>query len=199
MTKETIAVDIDEVLFPMTELFLEYHNEMHGTNFNVSDMKSYYVEELTGETEEEMLAKIEVFVGTDAYKRSGPMHEAIDAITGLNRRYDLVLVTARDPFYRGSTEEFIEKHFPGMFRELYYTHTLDQPETRTPKYVLCQQVGAIALIDDSLKNATQCAEHGMPSVVFGDYPWNQAEALPVGVTRCKDWLEVVRYFNERAS
>ncbi len=197
MSRETIAVDIDEVLFPMAELFLEYHNEMHGTNFSVSDMKSYYVEELTGETEEEMLAKIEAFISTDAYKQSGPMHEAVDVITSLNKQYDLVLVTARDPFYRGSTEEFIGKHFPGMFRELYYTHTLDQPEVRIPKYVLCQQVGAIALIDDSLKNPTQCAEHGIPSVVFGDYPWNQADELPPGVTRCKDWAAVLEYFDGR--
>jgi uncharacterized HAD superfamily protein len=196
--KPTIAVDIDEVLFPMAPTFLEYHNSNHGTAFTVDQMTSYYVENLTGETVEEVIAKIKAYLKTEHYSLGQPIPGSLEAIKALREHYRLVLITARNDFYRGHTEDFIEKHFTGLFDELRYTHTLENPETTVPKSVICKETGAIALIDDHLYNVRDAAQAGIRGILFGNYPWNAADELPDGVTRCVDWPAVLEHFHARS-
>ncbi|MFA5004222.1 MAG: hypothetical protein WC498_03025 [Candidatus Saccharimonadales bacterium] len=198
MRKQIVAIDIDEVLFPMAPTYLEYHNAVHGTSYTVNDLTSYYIEHLTGETVEQVMAKIEAYLGTAHYKETGPMPGSIEVIRKLSEKYELVVITARDPFYRGSTEEFIAKHYPELFKALHYTHILEVPGKTRPKYEICKEVGAIMLIDDNLSNVIACAERGISSVLFGDYPWNQSDKLPATVIRCKDWAAVMGYFDGRS-
>jgi len=197
MIKPVLAIDIDEVLFPFTDLFLAYHNEKHGTNIALSDMQTNYLEDITGDTLEQILVKLEDFANTEAFRQNRPLQHSVESLEKLRQHYELVLVTARDHFYRGHTERFIEGHYPNVFRELHYTHQIETPHEREKKWVMCQRLNAVALIDDTLKNVVQCAEHGIDGIVFGDYPWNQADELPPGVTRCKDWPAVLEYFGRQ--
>jgi 5'(3')-deoxyribonucleotidase len=195
MTKEVIAVDIDEVLFPMAPTFLHHYNTQHGTVYTVDQMTSYYLETLTGDTEEYMLSKIKEYLKTENYRSGQPITGSIDAIQELRKRFNLALVTSRNRFYRGSTEEFLETHFGGLYDQLHYTHNAEGPDVYIPKHVICKDIGAIALVDDHLSNVISCAENGIQGILFGDYPWNQAEHLPDGVIRCKDWSAVLEYFS----
>jgi hypothetical protein len=34
--------------------------------------------------------------------------------------------------------------------------------------------------------------------LFGDYTWNQADDLPNGITRVKDWAAVEEYFTNES-
>ncbi|CAN5403684.1 hypothetical protein BH10PAT3_BH10PAT3_7770 [soil metagenome] len=197
MKRETIAVDVDEVLFPMAPTFLTYHNDTHGTSFTTDEMTSYYVEELTGETEAQMLAKIDAYLETEHYTAGLPVEGSVESIKKLRERYRLVLITARQSSYRGSTEAFIGKHFEGLFDDLRYTHNLEAPEIYIPKSGICKELGASALIDDSLSNVKDCAAQGIRSVLFGSYTWNQTTELPEGVTRCADWPAVLEHFSGR--
>jgi uncharacterized HAD superfamily protein len=196
--KEAIAVDIDEVLFPMAATLLDYYNGEHGTKYRLEQMTSYFLEDLTGETEQEMLKKIEAYLATEHYQKGKPIAGAIEAIHSLREKYRLVVITSRDHFYRGSTERFLDEHFGGLYDELYYTHDEHEPEKRKSKYEICQEIGAVALVDDHLKYVISCAEHGIKGVLFGDYPWNQADKLPDGVVRAKNWQEVLEYFGGRS-
>jgi uncharacterized HAD superfamily protein len=195
--RKTIAVDIDEVLFPMAPSFLRYYNDEHGSNYRLEQMSSYFLEDLTGDSQEYMLSKIETFLKSEDYKLGEPVSGSIEAIRQLRKKFRLVLVTARDHFYRGATEEFLEAKFAGLYDELYYTHQSNKPSVRVPKYTICQEIEAIALIDDHLSNVIGCAEHGIEGILFGNYPWNQAKTLPEGVVRAKDWQEVLEHFNGR--
>lgn len=193
--KPTIAVDIDEVLFPMGPTFLHYYNTEHGTDYKLDQMTSYFLEDVTGDSTEYMLGKIQAYLETEHYTKGHPVSGALEAIHKLREKFRLVLITSRDHFFRGHTEKFLEKHFSGLYDELHYTHAAEDPSKRTPKYVICQEIRAIALIDDHLPNVVGCAENGVEGILFGDYPWNQIEKLPKGVTRVKNWEEVLEYFD----
>ena len=57
---------------------------------------------------------------------------------------------------------------------------------------MCAQIGAVALIDDSIDYARQCAASATPVFLFGDYPWNkvkpgQPPLDPMTVTRVANW------------
>lgn len=193
--KKIIAVDIDEVLFPMAASLLEFYNGEHGTEYRIDQMTSYFLEDLTGETEEEMLAKIQAYLKTEHYLAGQPIEGSIDAIHKMREKFKLILVTSRDHFYRGSTERFLENKFGGLFDELYYTHLEATPTVRKPKHLICKEIGAIALIDDHLSNVVSCPEHGIEGILFGDYPWNQSKSLPDGVVRVNGWQEVLEHFD----
>lgn len=199
MSKPTIAVDIDEVLFPMAPTFLKYHNTAHGTSIELDHLTSYYLEDITGETVEQVIQKIKTYLNTEHYSNGQPIDGSVDAIKKLRSKFRLVLITARNDFYRGHTESFIEKHFSGLFDELRYTHEIETPELTIPKHVICKSIGAKVLIDDHLHNVIECVEAGIHSILFGDYPWNKTDMLPQGITRCKDWQEVLEYFDGQAA
>ena len=197
MSREQIAVDIDEVLFPMAPTFLEFHNLEHGTDINLDQLSSYYIEDITGDSEAEMLAKIDAYLETEHYSAGRPIPNSIESIQRLRDKYDLILITSRHDSYRGSTEDFIKSHFEGLFDSLTYTHLDEDPQVLVPKHVLCKNLGASALIDDSLSNVTEAAQNGIEAVLFGSYPWNQSDELPGGVTRCVDWPAVLEHFDAR--
>jgi 5'(3')-deoxyribonucleotidase len=187
MYKKVLAVDIDEVLFPFTPTFLAYHNAAYQTQLTLAHKQSDFLEHITGETEDQMCAKIDAYLKTPFYAHAGPLPDAVGAIRRLSKSWRLVIITARTPNYRGSTELFIERHFPGMFSGIFYSCDAHDPKKITPKHSLCQQVGAYALVDDSLRNLQTVADVGVHGVLFGNYPWNQRTPLPKRVTRCKDW------------
>lgn len=69
-----------------------------------------------------------------------------------------------------------------------------------PKSVICRDVHAQLLIDDSLENALEVSKAGIPVLLFdlhGKYKWNQLEEgqqLPEKVTRVKSWKDVQAWF-----
>lgn len=66
--------------------------------------------------------------------------------------------------------------------------------------MICRDVHAQLLIDDSLENAREVAKAGIPVLLFdlhGAYKWNKlddGQQLPDKVTRVKSWKEVQAWF-----
>lgn len=195
--KKVIAVDIDEVLFPLSPTFLDYHNTHHGSAYTLDEMTTYHLEELTGETSEQMLEKIHAYLDTHYFETGQPIAGALQSLRRLAKRYELVIITARDIHYRGKTEAWLEQHFGDLFSQVHYTHTLDEPHKEIEKYVLCRQAGAEVLIDDNLHHLTKAAAHGIDGILFGDYGWNRSADLPENIVRCQDWQSVEIYLHAR--
>jgi len=126
-----------------------------------------------------------------------PLSEAQEALGKLSIDFDLQIITARDPRFELSTKAWVKKNFEGVFSDVFligHPAAMEKPQT---KAVLCREIGAFAMIDDSVKHVSSCAEVGVEGVLFGDYPWNQVEPMPAGVTRCIDWSAVREYFDVR--
>jgi uncharacterized HAD superfamily protein len=193
--KPIIAVDIDDVLVDHYEALVTFHNETYGTSLTIHDYISDHWHEVWGTTPEETELRAQAFAALGVKDRVIKQGVA-EALVQLSRKYDLVIVTARRKVNVDQTLEWIDERFPHVFKEVRFVPIWDEDSTLT-KAEICREVGATYLIDDSLKHCRLAAEAGITAILFGDYGWNQASELPEGVTRCKDWVAVLEYFDGR--
>jgi uncharacterized HAD superfamily protein len=119
----------------------------------------------------------------------------------LAKKFDLVVVTSRREMLKPETDAWMERHFPGIFKELHYAGMWDDA-TDIPKALahtkaeLCREIGADYLIDDQPKHCIGAAEAGLRCILFGDYRWNKGDQkLPQGITRARHWDDVAEYFD----
>ena len=196
MSRETIAVDIDEVLFPFVDSFVEYDNALHGGEFRAENFSTYAFEDVLGTTIHEAMSRIYDFNGS-SHDHIGPLDKAREALITLSDRFDLAIVTARHPQFEAHTSGWLNRHLDGFFSSLSHIGYHLVMEKPVKKVDVCRELGAVALIDDSISHVSECAEVGMQGILFGDYPWNKAETLPIGVIRCHDWPAVLEHFDGR--
>lgn len=194
MTKEVVAVDVDEVLFPYVESFVGYHNVIHGTNLAPEDFFTYEFEHVLGLTVEETIRRVHD-VHDLGFDTQGPVEGACFALDELAKRFNLFVVTARNPRFEETTREWLHKNFPDVFQDVVLTGHPQDIEKPKSKIEVCREVGAIALINDSFRHVAECVGTEVIGILFGDYPWNRTVPVLDGMVRCKSWLEVVRYFD----
>lgn len=197
MSREVIAVDLDEVAFPFVENFIVHDKEHHGSDLRPQDFFCYAFEDVMNISLDEAVERVYHFNGAD-HDHIMPLEGSAGAIQRLGEKYDLVVVTARHPQFAGHTEQWLERRLPNAFSGVEFIgYAAVMGEAAKKKIDVCRELGAIALIDDSVGHVTECAEAGTPGVLFGDYPWNQAPGLHPLVTRCNDWPAVEEYFDAR--
>mmetsp|Transcript_31332 Transcript_31332/g.43457 ORF Transcript_31332/g.43457 Transcript_31332/m.43457 type:complete len:221 (+) Transcript_31332:98-760(+) len=197
-----VAVDCDEVLAQFTPAIAQYHNETHGTQLKLEDFHSYSFCEVWGGTAEDTIEKVyEFFKSPHFLENLQPLPGAFNSLQSLKSKFRFVLVTSRQHIIQDATWKWIEMHFPGIFEDILFGNhwTKDSPDptkmdaTKRTKLEMCQAVGAIAIIDDSLLYAQQCASELEKVVLFGEYGWNSDSGsgapLPSNVIRAKDWTQ----------
>jgi uncharacterized HAD superfamily protein len=196
VSNEVIAIDIDEVLFPFVENFVEHDNAIYGGNVSPAQFTSYAFEHVLNISLEESVERVYSFNGVD-HRHITPIELSVHAIQKLSEKYDLAVITARHPKFESNTLAWLEHHLPEVFSAVHfigYAAIMEKPRTKAE---VCRELGASTLVDDSLEHVTLASAEGIESVLFGNYPWNQAGELPEGVTRCNDWQEVLEYFDAR--
>ncbi|KAF9113190.1 hypothetical protein BGX27_002031 [Mortierella sp. AM989] len=204
--RKVIAVDLDEVLAKTSLAIADFHNYTYGTSLTIDDFVSYDYTKVWGGTREESIAKWRLFFDSPYFLKVEPVEGSLETLKLLkSRRYSLVIVTARQQFVADLTKKFVDRHFPGIFESIYFAnHYLTEQERLTyvskPKSVICRDVHAQLLIDDSLENAAEVAKAGIPVLLFdlqGSYKWNKlkdGDKLPDKVTRVNSWKEVQAWF-----
>src|ERR1035438_10485000 len=97
MTREAIAVDIDEVLFPFLDEFIIDHNEKYNTNLVKNDFTSYEFSSTLGLDILETVERVYDFQKRLDQSTIEPFHESREAIAKLANKYEVNIVTARHP------------------------------------------------------------------------------------------------------
>lgn len=190
--KPVLAVDVDEVLYPFMPLFIEHHNKHHGTNKMLNQLTSYVLEENFSMSDNQKLERIRSFVAGGGFSKGLPLEQSQQAIAKLARQYDLVVVTSRWKDWEQDTLDWLQQHFPDSFKRIHFANSITWNRgDKHDKSSICLELGAVAFIDDSLDNVEKVSGAGITSLLFGDYPWNQAEKLPDNAQRVRDWNEVL--------
>jgi uncharacterized HAD superfamily protein len=188
MKKRTIAVDCDDVIVETAPLIIEHYNQAYGTELELKDTYSHDLARWDAPDIATAVRRIETYLGTEEYQNIAPFIEAIEVIQDLSRRHTLHVVTGRTDFLAAATTDMLARYFPGVFQSVEFTNFFG--ENSRPKATVCQELGVDVLIDDHLHHATTVAECGVEVLLFGDYPWNQSNALPANVRRVRNWREV---------
>ncbi|CAN5610997.1 hypothetical protein BH23PAT1_BH23PAT1_3910 [soil metagenome] len=192
MKRQTIAVDIDDVLAAHAEAFIDFSNKKYGTSLTLEDYHDHwsYVWKVEYSEIERRAKEFHVPKSVMQYKL---IQEADKAIHRLSGNYDLVIVSARGQDLLQTTREWIDNYFAGLFVDTHFV-PIWEPNNTVTKADICKQIGAAYLIDDVPGHCNIAAEEGITALLFGDYAWNRHEKIADKVVRVKNWQEVVEYF-----
>lgn len=191
MGKETIAIDLDDVLAAHVPAFVSFSNTRYGTNLTLEDYSDRWGK-LWQVEHEEVLRRAKEFHVPESVASFQRIEEAEIALKSLSEAYKLVIVTARRANLTQTTIDWIDKHFPQIFDEVRIVPVWDEGSTVT-KADVCQQIQASCLIDDMPNHCNLVAACGIKALLFGDYSWNRNAQISSGVERVRDWPAVVEY------
>lgn len=199
MTKPIIAIDIDDVLADSAEGFLAFSNERWNTRLTLEDYSEHWAEMWQVNLEEAKLRGTTWFEsgGTRRFRHK-PM--AAEVLQELAKRYVLLATTSRRRIIQQDTADWLAERYPDIFTAVHHAGIFDDPDhgveailvTKADLYI---DLGVNYVIDDQLKHCLAAADLGVPAILFGDYPWNQTDGLPSGVTRAANWQAVKDYFD----
>jgi hypothetical protein len=93
-----------------------------------------------------------------------PLDGAAASLKRLSTKFRMVVVTSRQHCIAEATIQWLERHFPKKFEKVYFgnhwARDCPNPEkmnsSKRTKLQMCQEAGAIALIDDSASYAKEC-------------------------------------------
>jgi 5'(3')-deoxyribonucleotidase len=200
MKKQTIAVDMDDVLADSAVGWVEHSNAMWGMNLTPED----YLEnwgEMWGVEHEEFIRRRDQILSNDIVNTFTPNMEAKAVLLKLKKHYKLIITSARNFVIKEGTHKWLGEYFKDVFEEVHLAGFYDSGRKDAhlmTKAELLQTVGADFLIDDQPKHCLAAAEVGITAILFGDYAWNrEVGKLPKGVTRAKNWQEVLEFFSGR--
>lgn len=196
MPRLSIAIDLDDVLAAHAEAVISFSNMHYSTQLTIEDYNDHW-------------AAMWKVSQDESYRRSIALHDpkfveafsvkqvevAKQTLEKMQASYDLYIVTARAVELIPITRAWVGQHFPGIFRDIHFVPIWDPNNTLT-KADICTQIGANYLIDDLAKHCNIAASQGIQAILFGDYAWNRAEAITDGVTRCRDWHDVIAFFSK---
>jgi 5'(3')-deoxyribonucleotidase len=195
-TREMIAVDLDDVLFDFIGHFFEWHNQVYGTSIERQDMVYRVLWDAWGGTKEEALERIPRFLNRPEHLDLDPIPGAVEVLRRLKRRYQLSIISAREPEAAESTSAWLGKYFDGIFEQVHLGIANPMSSKRLSKAKVCLQIGATTLIDDQLIHIEECVNSGIRVLVFGEQVWNRADNLPESAVRVADWEAVGRVLLE---
>ncbi len=201
MPKPIIAIDIDDVLAGENETMREFINKTFRLNLTPEDYlveAPYhgYWEKVWDVDEKEGRKRYQAYLDSGIKEHHSPLEGAVKAITKLQEKYDLVIVTSRYDFLIDITHRWLEEHFRDVFKSVEFVPVWDK-SMKISKAKICKKVGASYLIDDNVEHCSLANEEGIKSLLFGEYGWNRAKKLPPGVTLVKNWQEVLEYFDAK--
>ncbi len=199
MPKKIIAIDADDTLFDEINAIRLFMNENYGFQHTIADYSMpgehmNYFQSIWGLDEEQTDAAYEAFVRSPAKENLKPLPHALEVLTFLKKRYELIIITARDNRGVGLTHKALAEHYPDIFDDVHFVSLWG--DGKQTKAQIAKTVGAGYLIDDSADHCKLAAEAGVHALLFGNYGWTKQGTT--GIQNVKDWLAVKDYFNGRA-
>jgi 5'(3')-deoxyribonucleotidase len=192
MKRESIAFDVDDVLASHVESFIVFSNKHYGTSLTMEDYSDHWAD-FWDIDEDEIDKRALEFQTPKRIASFAVKNDAKSALMQLKTKYDLFIVTARREHIVDTSTDWISRHFPDVFKGTHFV-PIWVPNNKITKGDICKKIGADYLVDDLPRHCNIAAEAGIKVVLFGDYAWNRDEKIINGVTRCKNWDEVLGYF-----
>jgi hypothetical protein len=69
----------------------------------------------------------------------------------LQPQYRFVVVTSRQSYMEAMTKAWLDRHYPGVFDDVLFGNHYGTTGAKMGKPEMCSSIGAVCLIDDSLK------------------------------------------------
>jgi len=184
-----IAVDLDEVLFPLLKPMMKHHKVQEP-----SCMKySYNYSEVFGVSRDKAQSMLYEYYDTPDFENQRPILGSrynVDAIrTGVDKMY---IVTGRQEFLREKTEKWVRDHYPNVFSDILFTNSYTPDEVR--KADACRALNVDLLIDDVIENCRDCKGLKINSINYIGipvYPW--CDPTRSDIYKVSTWADIYMY------
>ena len=192
MSREVVALDIDDVVVKHVEGFVAWSNRTYGTTLTIHDYSEAW-HEIWGIDKEEVEDRKKLFFTDEIIGSFEVIEGAGEGLVALSGARKVIGVTSRRESLREITGQVLEEVAPGAVEDVVFaTYFKDGEKITRSKADICSRIGASVLIDDHLKHCLAVNEAGFDSILFGDYPWNRSNGdLPAGIARADDWPETL--------
>ena len=196
MRKLRIGVDVDDVLVESLPDYLELFRRRFGREVKIEEAAWEIFRRFPEIPAEQVWGFYAELERTDFLGRRPVYPEAVAGVRTLAAAgHRLFVVTGRLAQHQDHTRRMLEgAGLLGLFEDLVHR---DGEALAGYKPRVLRELGLQLHVEDELDVARAVA--GIPvSVLLIDRPWNQGD-LPVGVTRVRDWEQVVRQVAEEAA
>jgi 5'(3')-deoxyribonucleotidase len=203
MSKERLAIDIDDVLANSNDAVRLFVNQVRGVDLNE---EHYLIEaEYWGFYEKvweqhgiDPIDLLSDFHQTQITDQSDirPIEGAVEGTKRLSTRYDLIPMTSRPVEMEEETKRWLDMNFALIFARTPIFVGFG-PNAKRTKGQICAEMGITYLIDDNVEHCKPALAHNIGAILFGNYGWHQR--IPKEVIRCKTWPEVLEYFENEKS
>ncbi len=196
---DTIAIDLDEVLastFHNVLVFAHSQGKLLAWK-TFDDMRThdhFDAPETKITKEEEIALWDDYWHDTTLSPRHADIvdgaQEGIAWLQGLGKK--IIVITARNehvPIQYQGTKEWIQKYFPALSGSVYFSsHMSDAPLSKAD---ICREHGATLLIDDNMRNAKECVEAGIVTILL-TRPWNRDDTFSHPLLhRVDTWEDII--------
>jgi len=199
-----LAFDLDEVLGQYLISFLEFHKAKHGSDYQLSQFYTYQFEKVTNQSIPDMIVDIEDFHKLNDVPWTPSVIDitvvpgALEGLTELKEAgFEMHVVTSRQCTIEKETNEWLNKHFPGIFTGVHVlNHFGGVGESRGTKLDRCREINAVILVDDSPGHTKLMSEGGKKAIIFDwdlKYGWSKfPDGEPENVKRITTWPDLVK-------
>ena len=170
-----VGFDMDEILAELTIGFQSYLTQNHNVHLTKEQLIIVGLEKELGWTHEQVLETLYSFFDTELFKNLPPVPYSREGLEAVAAKYPSYVITARSHKVYDQTK--------------YCQWPVDENITTKPK--ICKMLEVQVMVEDSLKQAYDCAKQEV-KVLLLDYPWNKvSEKLPENIKRVYSWKEIV--------
>lgn len=171
----TVAVDIDDVLFPLVPNLTAFANGRLGLDLSPGDYHTYDFCHVWRIPRNDAVDLTESFLSTHSLEIP-PLAGAQDAIAAIRSCARLIVVTSREERIRSQTESWLERHFPAVFTDLVMTGHRYRGRQPMSKGEACRRMRADWLVDDQIEHVESARSRGISAALFGTYPWQPPDS-----------------------
>ena len=181
-----IAVDVDEVLFPMMKQLSKHYAHVYKKKAPTYAPKKYKYSEHFNITETESKYLVKSFYGSKYHKSAKPILYSQQVLKQLKNKYDLGIVTGRQIYGKAATIDFINEYYYNIFDYIVCTNSYSLYGKEITKSAACKIMNVDLLIDDSIEQCNDVESNGICPILFGNYMWNQSDEQSARAFNWKD-------------
>lgn len=183
MSKKSIMIDMDDVICQGGFIYLL--NKFLGTNYTISDMKGYYMQDLVPD---DKVDEWNEYITSQNIYNEGTyfLDGAIETIEKLSHKYEVYIVTAyvfrENPTKSG---QHVYNKFNFLCEKMKFLHP--------SRFVFCDNKNLIKCdikIDDKLSNILENAETKLLFDAYHNRDITKEELDKLGVRRVCTWREI---------
>lgn len=204
-----IGVRLDGPMTNFIPLFIHYHNNIHGTEASVTQMRTPDLSELLSIGKEDLATRVDDFFRSDYSKELKPLMGSREAVGYASLNSEVVAMNVRTPSGYSEGRQFLNDKFPNCFSRMEKTpdHYLGGGGLTPPE--VCEKYGLDFIIEDNPDIAKQCLDVGT-RVIMLDRTWNRDVSLPGDkkstffgwlnhaarpIKRVESWLDLRNHMN----